>query len=342
MERIPVGVIGVGMVGTPTARYFREVQGYERGRDLFLYDIDPRKGFFDDVNRATVVFVCVPTPKAPDGRANLAAVESAFQMLTPFEPERSSSQIGEDAGMGEVSSVFSNGVGRVVTGQAGQKIVVIRSTVPPGTTEDFQKRYPGLKVLFNPENLTERFAWEDFLRPDTQIVGFTGQSVEVAHLVLSLLPKAPFMSPWGLDTYQRIAITATEAEVIKYARNVHFARKVNFANVLAALSEKLGITYENVRRGMAADHRIGDSHLDVTHGGYRGFGGYCFPKDLDAFIAKLDDLGLAEHSALLKRDRQFNVELLAAQGLSLEDVSVHDHEWITKKLAQREDGRGTV
>lgn len=306
MERIPVGVIGIGMVGTPTARYFREVQGYERGHDLFLYDIDPRKGFFDDVNRARVVFVCVPTPRAPDGRANLAAVESAFQMLS------------------------------------GEKIVVIRSTVPPGTTEDFQQRYPQMNVLFNPENLTERFAWEDFLRPDTQIVGFTGQSFEVAHLVLSLLPKAPFMSPWGLDTYQRTAITATEAEIIKYARNVHFARKVNFANVLAALSEKLGINYENVRLGMAADHRIGDSHLDVTHGGYRGFGGYCFPKDLDAFIAKLDDLGLAEHSALLKRDRQFNVELLAAQGLSLEDVSVHDHEWITKKLAQREDGRGTA
>lgn len=306
MENISIGIIGVGMVGTPMTRYFQEIKDYERGRNLFLYDIDPRKGFFDDVNRAAVVFICVPTPRAPDGRANLAAVESAFQMLT------------------------------------GPKIAVIRSTVPPGTTEDFQRRYPHLNVLFNPENLTERFAWEDFLRPDTQIVGFTGKSLDASHLVLSLLPKAPFMSPWGLNTYQRIAITATEAEVIKYARNVHFARKVNFANVLAALSEKLRVDYENIRRGMAADHRIGDSHIDVAHGGYRGFGGYCFPKDLDAFIAKLDDLGLTDHSALLKGDRQFNVELLATQGLTSEDVSVHDHEWIKRKLARREAEPGTA
>lgn len=298
-ERIAIGVIGIGMVGTPTARWFREVQGYERGRDLFLYDIDPRKGFFDDVNRAEIVFVCVPTPRAPDGGANLSAVESAFQTLS------------------------------------GAKVIVIRSTVPPGTTESLQRRYQNFKVLFNPENLTERLAWEDFLRPDTQIVGFTGQSLDAATLVRSLLPRAPFMSPWGIGTYQRVAITATEAEIIKYARNVHFARKINFANVLATLAETMGASYENIRRGMAADHRIGDSHLDVTHGGYRGFGGYCLPKDLDAFIAHLEQVGLAECAMLLKRDREFNEKLLLAQGLTVDDVSVHDHEWIQKRLAAR-------
>jgi UDP-glucose 6-dehydrogenase len=83
---------------------------------------------------------------------------------------------------------------------------------------------------------------------------------------------------------------------------------------------------------MAADYRIGDSHLDVAHGGYRGFGGYCFPKDLDAFIAHLDSLGLADCAGLLKNDREFNKKLLASQGLTLEDVSIHDHEWIKKKL----------
>src|SRR3989338_2681609 len=144
-----IGVVGVGVVCTPLKRYFQEVKGYERGKDLFLYDIDPAKGFFDDVNRAEVVFISVPTPRSPDGRANLAAVASAFEALvTP-------------------------------------KIVVIKSTVPPGTTEDFQKRYPQHKVLFNPENLTERFAWEDFIRPDAQIVGFTSGSIDAAHLVLS-------------------------------------------------------------------------------------------------------------------------------------------------------------
>lgn len=300
-RKIPIGVIGVGMVGTPIARYFQEVKSYERGKDLFLYDIDPRKGLFDDINKAEVVFICVPTPRSPEGHANLSAVESAFQMLH------------------------------------GAKVAVIKSTVPPGTTEDFQKRYPQHKVLFNPENLTERFAWEDFMRPDAQIVGFTEASMDAAHLVLSLLPKAPFMSPWGINTYKRTAITATEAEIIKYARNVYFVRKINMANALARLAGKMGADYDHVRMGIAADHRIGDSHIDVNHGGYRGFGGYCFPKDLDAFIAHLDRTGLAECADLFRKDRAFNEDILAEQGLTLDDVSVHDHEWVKKKMEKFRD-----
>ncbi len=298
-QKIPIGVIGVGMVGTPLARYFKEVRGYERGQNLFLYDIDPTKGLFDDVNKAAVIFICVPTPRSPEGHANLSAVESAFQMLS------------------------------------GEKVMVIKSTVPPGTTENFQKRHPQHKVLFNPENLTERFAWEDFLRPDVQIVGFTSRSLDAAHLVLSLLPKAPLMSPWGVNTYKRTSITATEAEIIKYARNVYFVRKINMANALARLAEKVGASYENVRMGIAADHRIGDSHIDVTHGGYRGFGGYCFPKDLDAFIASLDEYGLPECADLFRKDRSFNETILAEQGLTLEDVSSHDHvERVKEKIVK--------
>ena len=95
--------------------------------------------------------------------------------------------------------------------------------------------------MFNPEFLSESRAWEDLIRPDRQIVGFTEKSLEAANLVLSLLPKAPFMSPWGIGTYHQTRITATEAEIIKYAGNLHFVRKVNWANALAKLSEKLGI-----------------------------------------------------------------------------------------------------
>ncbi|MBI2640548.1 MAG: UDP-glucose/GDP-mannose dehydrogenase family protein [Candidatus Sungbacteria bacterium] len=298
-NKLKIGIIGVGMVGTPLKRYFEEVSGYRRGEDLFLYDIDPQKGYFDDVNRADVIFISVPTPRFPDGSANLAAVESAFQMVR------------------------------------GEKIIVLKSTVPPGTTETFQRKYTGHKVLFNPEFLTEKKAWDDFTKPDRQIVGFTAESLDAAHMVLALLPKAPFMSPWGVNTYRPIKITATEAEIIKYGGNVHFARKINFANALAKLAEAHGVDYENVRAAMAADYRIGDSHLDVAHGGYRGFGGYCFPKDLDALVAHLEEKGLGDGAELLRNDRRFNEKLLASQGLTLEDVSVHDSEWIQKKLEAR-------
>ena len=291
-----IGIIGIGMVGKPLARYLEELRGYKRGSDLFLYDKDPAKGCADDISAADMVFIAVPSPRAPDGSCDVSAVASALAGLT------------------------------------GEKIAVIKSTIPPGTTESFQKQYPRHRILFNPEFLTEAHAWEDFIRPDRQIVGFTDKSLDAAHLVLSLLPKAPFMSPWGINTYKPIKITATEAEMIKYGGNVYFTRKVLFANVLALLAERLGVSYENVRMGMAADYRIGDSHLDVNHGGYKGVGGFCFPKDLDAFIAHLDARGLMECADLLRKDHEFNAKLLREQGLTLEDVSVHDHEWVQRKL----------
>lgn len=296
MQRLKIGIVGLGMVGTPLKRYFEENKNYQRGLTLFLYDIDLQKKYFDDVNKADVVFVCVPTPRSSEGKADISAVASVFKKIK------------------------------------GSKVIVLKSTVPPGTTEFFQKKYPRHKVLFNPEFLTERQAWEDFIKPDRQIVGFTDKSIEASHLVLSLLPKAPFMSPWGTGTYKSVKITATEAEIIKYAGNVHFARKVNFVNLIANLSEKIKADYENVRAGLAADHRIGDSHLDVCHGGYRGFGGFCLPKDLDAFVARLDELGLKDEAGFLCKDKEFNEKLLIKQGLTLEDVSVHDHEWIKRKL----------
>lgn len=310
MSKPKIGIIGLGMVGTPLKRWFEERQGYERGKNLFLYDIDPKKGCGDDINSADIIFISVPTPRTTDGSAGLAALEAAFKM---FKDE---------------------------------KIVIIKSTVPPGTAENFQKKYPHHKVLFNPEFLTEKRAWEDFIKPDRQIVGFTSKSIDAAHLVLSLLPKAPFMSPWGINTYHPIKITATEAEFIKYAGNVYFSRKIAFANALAKACEKMGdylngeeisaeVNYENVRKGMSADYRIGDSHLDVSHGGYRGFGGFCFPKDLSAFIVYLEKIGLSDCAGLLKSDWNFNEKLLNEQGLTIEDVSVHDAEWVKKKLESR-------
>ncbi len=294
-----IGIIGVGMVGTPLKRYFEEYGEYRRGEDLFLSDCDPAKGFFDDASRANIIFVCVPTPRGPDGSADIGIVEGVVKRIV------------------------------------GNKIVVIKSTVPPGTTEAFQKKYPQHQFLFNPEFLTEKRAWEDFVKPDRQIVGFTAESIDAAHAVLSLLPKAPFMSPWGIHTYRPVKITATEAEIIKYGGNVFFSRKVNFANALCRLAEAHEADYENVRLGMAADFRIGDSHLDVLHGGYRGFGGYCLPKDIDALIVHCSGKGLVECAALLRYDRAFNQALLASQGLTLEDVSVHDSEWIKKTLEVR-------
>ncbi len=302
-KKLKIGIIGVGMVGGPLARYFSEVKGYERGKDLFLYTKNPKHRMQDDFNKADIIFVAVPSPRKDDGSCDTSIVEDVFKKIKP------------------------------------EKVVVLKSTVPPGTTEMLQKRHPKLKVLFNPEFLTESRAWEDMMRPDRQIVGFTEKSMDAAHLVLALLPRAPFMSPWGVGTYKQVRITAMEAEIIKYAGNVYFTFKVNWANALSQAAEKMGGDYENVRMGMAADHRIGDSHLDVNHGGYRGWGGYCFPKDLDAFLCFADSIGLKEVAAFLKADRKFNEDLLKSQGLTLKDVSEHT-ELLNEKLRRLKDSPG--
>lgn len=285
-----IGVIGVGMVGIPLKRYFEEKRGYARGRDLFLYDTDSRKGYNDDPNQAEIIFIAVPSPSRADGSVEVNPVISALARLK------------------------------------SRKTAVIKSTVPPGTTERLQKRFPYLKILFNPEFLTEKNAWNDFLKPDRQIVGFTRKSRAVASKVLALLPAPPFSA-----LSRKYKLTATEAELVKYAANVYLARRVVFANVIADVAAKLGVDYENVRCGLATDKRIGDSHLDVYCHGYRGFGGYCFPKDTQAFLATCNSLGLHECVDLIEADWKFNEQLLRRQGLSVEDVSRHDRE-LGKKL----------
>lgn len=320
MKSPKIGIIGIGMVGSQLARYFGEIKKLTRGDTLFLYDIDPKKNYFDDVSRADVIFVCVPTPRGPDGSANLSMVESAVEMV--------------------------DGKNRSKRGDKG-KVVVIKSTVPPGATERLQKQYPTHQFVFNPEFLTESQAWEDMIRPDRQIVGYTAtaDAKHAAAAVLRLLPDAFFNSPSLHGCYEGHYVTATEAETGKIAANVFGATKVTFANIFAdfcaALEEPA--SYENVRHVLAHDGRIGPSWLDIAHGNYRGFGGYCFPKDLDAFIACGDELWkklkkkkdkesrtravlLSQGLMVFKAIRSYNETLLQSQGYSTRQVSTHEKD----------------
>lgn len=320
MEKISIGIVGVGMVGSQLMRYFTEERGYRRGVELFLFDTNPEKGYADNVDSASIIFVCVPTPRcAGNGACDLSALESVVRRF------------------------------------AGKKIVVLKSTIPPGTTERIQRMFPQHVFLFSPEFLTESRAWEDTVRPDRQIIGHTASSMEHASTVLGLLPKAFFSSPGTLGTYTFIRVNATEAELGKYAGNTFGALKVTFANILADFCDLLEmkfkkdghttpVQYEHVRMILAHDHRIGDAWLNVSHNLYRGFGGYCFPKDVSALIVRGKELldTLPEHHSrraqyekairLLEAMWEYNTELLASQHLTIEDVSVHDKEWISKKM----------
>ena len=291
-SKLRVGIIGLGMVGDPIRRWFQEIKGYARGRELFCFDIDVKKGFQDDINKADVIFIAVPTPSPKGGGADLSILHAAIKTV------------------------------------ADGKIIVIKSTVPPGTSEALQKKYPKKKFIFSPEFLTESQVWLDFSRPDRQIFGPTEHARDSVKEVQMLLPMAPFSRPWSSD-YTKKEVTATEAELAKYASNVFGYIKVIYGNILADMCTALGINYESVREIMSADPRIGPAWLDVSHGNYCGAGGFCFPKDMNAlieFAEKEIPVKYRDGVVVLKAVRDYNRKLLKKQNLSEEIVSKHDRE----------------
>lgn len=208
------------------------------GTQPLLYDKYKKIGSILEINKANIIFIAVPTPYIHEKGCDLSSVESAIKILK------------------------------------NSKIIVIKSTVLPGSTEILQKRYPRHKFLFNPEFLTEVTADQDMRYPDRQIVGYTKKSYNIAGDIMQILPLAPL---------ERI-IPATEAEMVKYFGNTWFAVKVIFANQLYDLCQAIKIDYNKVAEAAAADKRIGRSHLEVWHKNFRGYGGKCLPKDNKALI----------------------------------------------------------
>lgn len=153
------------------------------------------------------------------------------------------------------------------------KIAVIKSTVLPGTTETLQTQYPDILLLHSPEFLVAKTAKNDAQKPLRNIVGYTEQSQSIANQILSLLPPAPYSC----------TVPVKEAELIKYIGNLFLTQKVIFANLMYDIAQNFNLNYETIMEAVAADPRIGPSHLAISHDGGRGAGGYCFIKDLAAF-----------------------------------------------------------
>lgn len=198
--------------------------------------------------------------------------------------------------------------------------VVIKSTIIPGTTERLQVMFPDLTLLHSPEFLREKHAAKDTAAPERTIIGVPAMSdryTSAAAEVLAVLPESPYTT----------VCSAKEAELIKYGGNTFLAIKVIYMNLLYELAEAVGARYEVVAEAMAADPRIGTSHMQVIdssgHPGAvagRGAGGHCFPKDLAALRASYAELvpddvsGQSVFEALETK----NTELLRATGKDLD------------------------
>ncbi len=155
-------------------------------------------------------------------------------------------------------------------------IYIIKSTVLPGTTDKLSKKYSKSKIIFSPEFLTERSAKLDMLTQSRIILG--GDS--------KLTEKAKILFYKRFKNKNIIQTDSKTAELTKYMNNTFFATKVSIMNEFKLLCDKIGANWEDALKGFISDGRIGDSHLNVPgHDGKFGYGGTCFPKDVNALLS---------------------------------------------------------
>ncbi len=275
-----VSVIGTGYVGLVSGTCFAEI-----GHEVTCIDIDPKKitilkagkspiyepGLNDLLERniksqrlqfstgyesvpgAKSIFLAVGTPSADDGRADLKYLRAAAI---------------------EVAKNLSEGA-----------IVVIKSTVPVGTSVEIRKLISehtkkSFHLVNNPEFLKEGSAVEDFMRPDRVIIGH--QDPEAYKAMEELY--APLVRQ-GNPIY---GMSNLSAEMSKYAANCFLATKISFINEIARLCDATQADIEEVRKGISSDKRIGGHFLYPGP----GYGGSCFPKDVKALVATAEDYGM--------------------------------------------------
>lgn len=248
------------------------VKGFETIKDVVTYDIQKEcteTSISDVVRKAQIIFVCVPTPMNSDGTCNISIVESVLE---------------------EIAN----------TDVSHRPVCVLKSTVTPGTTYKLSEMYPNINVIFNPEFLTEKNYINDFMSQVNIIVGYVN-SVSEAKLVAELY--------WQRFPNSTVSIiTAKEAEMIKYVANTFLATKVAYLNEIWQICQKTGINYDHMIGILDNDTRLGHTHWNVPgHDGKFGFGGTCFPKDINALIQYANENG--QETPLLNAIWQKNLEV---------------------------------
>jgi len=252
-----LAIIGTGYVGLVTAAHLAtnhdvtcvdldedRIKQLNAGKTLIkeaglseaLASNTERIRYTTDYPASPLYLVAVGTPERPDGGCDLTYVDAAIVSIFKANPKAK---------------------------------VVIKSTVPPGTTEQFARVYPSLTFAMVPEFLREGTALSDIERPDRLIIGTTTEAFakEIEALLGSGAPV--------------LVTDPATAELTKYAANSFLAVKISSINEMARLAEKVGADVKDVARGIGLDHRIGPDFLKAG----AGYGGSCFPKDIAALSA---------------------------------------------------------
>lgn len=211
--------------------------------DPFISELKTTK---QQVNSCAVSLICVPTNMLPDGSCDTSIVESTLSWLkTP--------------------------------------LVIIRSTVAPGTTAKLQKKYPKLSIVFQPEYIGETVGHPFKDEHNTPFAVFGG-SPKACQAAIALYQKK------HAPTTRYFTMTATEAEITKYFANTAVAVRVTLCNEFYNICQAFGADYNVVREAYIADPRVG-GHNSFVYPDNRGFGGKCLPKDLNAIVKAANKVG---------------------------------------------------
>lgn len=271
MEQI--GIIGQGFVGSAVR------EGMQNYFKVFAFDKDPNKfsncsSLFAVVESTELTFLCVPTPMRKSGECDLSILNAALTDISE-----------------SVKALNKKGY-----------IVVIKSTIPPGTTEKLNTMYPLLDIVFNPEFLTEANAVDDYKNQNRIVIGGERpSSTKVKQVFAKAFPNVPI-----------IKTSSTIAEMIKYVTNTFLALKVSYANEMYQICQGLQIDYDKVIEYARYDNRLGNSHWSVPGpDGDFGFGGHCFPKDIAAlqYLAKQLNVDTVILNAAIDKNKEVRTDL---------------------------------
>jgi len=240
-----IGIVGQGYVGTAVKEVF------SKHYDVETYDLDKDKcsvDYLEDiVELSNIIFICVPTPMKKDGSCDTSIVEAVVKDINDM----------------------------VVSRNVSGRIVAIKSTIPPGTTNRLNKECHNISVIFNPEFLTEANFIDDFKNQNRIIIGGERPSTTKLRQVYSL----------AFPNVKIVKTGSITAEMVKYFTNTFLATKVSFANEMKMICDGLNIDYDKVVEYSTYDERLGKSHWAVPGpDGKLGFGGSCFPKDINALL----------------------------------------------------------
>jgi len=247
-----IGIIGQGFVGTAVKeglKNFFEIETYDLNKKCTCNSLEEISG------KSEVLFVCLPTPMKKNGESHLGIVTEVLESLNAIN----------------------------LDWEVERKTVILKSTVPPTSTSNWNLMLNNIEIVFNPEFLTEANSLEDFKNQNRIILGGPSKATtKVRRIFTKAFPKVPI-----------IKTDSTTAEMVKYLTNTFLATKVSFANEIYKVCDRINVDYDKVIEYARYDDRLGYSHWNVPGpDGKKGFSGSCFPKDILAFIYFAENMGM--------------------------------------------------